>query len=124
MVAALIREALASYRARIEQELPGRVRRVVLFGSHARGEAGEDSDVDVFVLLDRAFHALARSCSVATSWFCQDPGFACASHRPPLGSACTMENMTCDYGSCTVEGGTAVSCKNGVWQQAFVGCPL
>jgi predicted nucleotidyltransferase len=56
MPSALIHEALTNLRARLEQELPGRVRRVVLFGSHARGEAHEDSDVDVFVLLDRASH--------------------------------------------------------------------
>ena len=27
-------------------------RRVILFGSHARGEAGEDSDLDLLVVLD------------------------------------------------------------------------
>jgi predicted nucleotidyltransferase len=38
----------------LESELPGLVRRVALFGSWARGEAHEDSDVDVFVLLSKA----------------------------------------------------------------------
>jgi len=57
MASALIRAALSSYRDRLERALPGRVHRVVLFGSHARGEATEDSDVDVLVVLDRATHA-------------------------------------------------------------------
>jgi predicted nucleotidyltransferase len=34
----------------VEQFQP---RRVILFGSHARGTAGPDSDVDLFVVLDR-----------------------------------------------------------------------
>ena len=32
--------------------MPGKVRRVAVFGSRARGHAHEDSDVDVLVLLD------------------------------------------------------------------------
>jgi len=39
-------------RAAAEAALPGRVRRVTLFGSVARGEATEDSDFDVLVLLE------------------------------------------------------------------------
>jgi|CZKU01.1.fsa_nt_gi predicted nucleotidyltransferase len=46
-----VHEALTSYRERLERELPGQVRRVVLFGSWARGEAHEDSDVDILVVL-------------------------------------------------------------------------
>ena len=57
MVSALVGDVLARYRARLERALPGRVRRMTLFGSHARGEATEDSDIDVLVLLDRATHA-------------------------------------------------------------------
>jgi uncharacterized protein len=57
MVPSLIAEALTLYRARLEDALPARVLRVTLFGSHARGEAHEDSDVDVLVLLEHATHA-------------------------------------------------------------------
>jgi predicted nucleotidyltransferase len=46
-----VHEALTSYRERLERELPGQARRVVLFGSWARGEAHEDSDVDILVVL-------------------------------------------------------------------------
>lgn len=48
----LVRDAMASYRKALEAELPGRVQRITVFGSVARGEAHEDSDVDVLVLLD------------------------------------------------------------------------
>lgn len=51
MVPSLLRDALLDYRSRLELELPRRIRRVVLFGSWARGEAHEDSDVDVVVLI-------------------------------------------------------------------------
>lgn len=57
MLPALLRGLLADYRAKLEQAFPGRLVRLALFGSWARGEANEDSDVDVFVLLDRATFA-------------------------------------------------------------------
>jgi predicted nucleotidyltransferase len=55
-----VRLALASFRAKLRAELGDRVRRVVLFGSVARGKARWDSDVDVLVLLDRAERADER----------------------------------------------------------------
>ena len=39
------------YKRRAETALPGRVVKVVLFGSRARGEADEDSDWDMAVFL-------------------------------------------------------------------------
>jgi predicted nucleotidyltransferase len=33
-----------------------RLRGVYLFGSHARGDAGSDSDVDILIVLDRVDH--------------------------------------------------------------------
>ena len=39
-------------RPRLEAAFHDRLRGVLLFGSEARGEAGEDSDVDLLVLLD------------------------------------------------------------------------
>ena len=41
---------LADYRDLVRQALPG-VERMILFGSWARGQANEDSDYDVAVLL-------------------------------------------------------------------------
>ena len=47
-----IQEALQACRRRLEEGFPGRLERVVVFGSVARGEATEDSDVDVLVVVD------------------------------------------------------------------------
>src|SRR3989304_775319 len=47
VVPPVIAEVLSAYRARLEQEFPARLERVTLFGSTARGEATEASDVDV-----------------------------------------------------------------------------
>jgi predicted nucleotidyltransferase len=43
----------ARYRARVLAAFPGRVERIVLFGSRARGEAHDESDWDFAVFLDR-----------------------------------------------------------------------
>lgn len=43
---------LKRFRARLDQIYAGRIERVVLFGSRARGEAREDSDYDVAVFLE------------------------------------------------------------------------
>jgi len=42
----------ARYRARVLAAFPGRVERIVLFGSQARGEAHDESDWDFAVFLD------------------------------------------------------------------------
>ena len=47
-----LRSALVAYREALQEALPGKVRRLTLFGSMARGQAHEDSDVDILVLLD------------------------------------------------------------------------
>lgn len=43
---------LGEVRLRLEERFPGRVQRLTLFGSAARGEAHEDSDLDVLIILD------------------------------------------------------------------------
>ena len=45
-------DALREMRSRLEAELPGRVARLLVFGSVARGEATPESDLDVLVMLD------------------------------------------------------------------------
>ncbi|MGO9833396.1 MAG: nucleotidyltransferase family protein [Polyangiaceae bacterium] len=47
-----LRDALAAYTERLSALFPGRVRFVRLFGSWARGEAREESDVDVAVVVE------------------------------------------------------------------------
>ena len=47
-----LRVSLREYESRLRQTFGSRVRELRLFGSYARGEANEDSDVDVLVLID------------------------------------------------------------------------
>lgn len=48
------REWLEAFSDRIRRSFPGRVRRVVVFGSKARGESTPDSDLDVLVVVGEA----------------------------------------------------------------------
>jgi uncharacterized protein len=43
---------LSLLRTQLEQQYRERLDRVILFGSQARGEATEDSDIDVLIVLD------------------------------------------------------------------------
>lgn len=47
-----LRAAIAAYAKRLSSRFGGRLRFIRLFGSWARGEAGEDSDVDVAVVIE------------------------------------------------------------------------
>ena len=51
-LSALERAALAEYQSHLLEKFSKRIRRIALFGSKARGDAGPDSDVDVLVVLD------------------------------------------------------------------------
>ncbi|MBI3180714.1 MAG: nucleotidyltransferase domain-containing protein [Myxococcales bacterium] len=59
-IPALVRDVLARFAAELRGELKGDLLDVRLFGSYARGEAHETSDVDVFVLLERVDPARKR----------------------------------------------------------------
>ena len=48
------RDLTDRYRAQVLEAFPGRVERIVLFGSRVRAEAREDSDWDFAVYLDHA----------------------------------------------------------------------
>jgi predicted nucleotidyltransferase len=48
----LVMAALDELSARVRERFADRVRQLQLFGSWARGEATEDSDVDVLVVID------------------------------------------------------------------------
>ena len=47
-----LRPALSAYAERLRAVFGPRLRELRLFGSYARGDANEDSDVDVLVLVD------------------------------------------------------------------------
>lgn len=53
---AAVAEALDRFAGAVRERFGDRVREIVLFGSHARGEATEDSDVDVLVAIDDLSH--------------------------------------------------------------------
>jgi len=55
-------------------------------------------------------------------WDCIAATPTCPSPRPRLGSPCSSEGSTCDYGACT--GGISLECTGGVWQKnTMVACP-
>jgi uncharacterized protein len=62
---ALPESFVRSLNERLEALYPGRLRDVLLFGSFARGEAGEHSDVDVMVVLDGEVDRAAESWRLA-----------------------------------------------------------
>lgn len=47
-----MREALREVKERLRETYGDRLRRAILYGSQARGDADEESDVDVLVVLD------------------------------------------------------------------------
>jgi len=50
--------AITAYITRARRRFPERIRSVVLFGSHARGDAGPESDIDLLVLVDTEEEAI------------------------------------------------------------------
>lgn len=51
-IAPLVETALERFSCALRERFGPRLRELVLFGSYARGEAHEDSDVDVLVVVD------------------------------------------------------------------------
>mgnify|MGYP003306295205 CR=1 FL=1 len=48
----LIDKTVQSFKARALQEIPNNISQIYLFGSCAKGTYGDDSDIDVFVVID------------------------------------------------------------------------
>lgn len=55
-----IRDALERFQAAVRDRFKERVREIVLFGSQARGDAHEESDVDLLVVIDGLTEAERR----------------------------------------------------------------
>ena len=74
-----LRPALLELEARVSRLFPGRRCTVRLFGSYARGQAHEDSDVDVLVLVDGLVPGEIAHVADATSALAIETGLALAS---------------------------------------------
>jgi hypothetical protein len=62
--------------------------------------------------------------SVQSHWVCQTASSTgCPVPRPALGSPCSQSGLFCNYGACSIPGGTAESCVNGAWTESPVPCP-
>ncbi len=62
--------------------------------------------------------------AASARWSCQEPAAGCPRPRPRLGAACEEGGQTCDYGSCSVPGGSTVKCANGAWRNEPFACAL
>jgi hypothetical protein len=51
-VSSAVRSTLEDARQTLQEIYGGRLRRIILFGSQARGDAHTDSDIDLLVVLD------------------------------------------------------------------------
>ena len=68
------RDLLRRFEARVRDALPGRVDRVVAFGSRARGDHDEDSDLDVAVFVrDYRYEDRWAVVSVASEFLRPEP---------------------------------------------------
>lgn len=56
-----VHDAVERFAARVRAEFGARVREIVVFGSHARGDATPESDVDVAVVVDDLSGAEGRA---------------------------------------------------------------
>jgi uncharacterized protein len=65
-----MRSMLTQLREQLQALYDRRLRKVVLFGSQARGDAGPESDVDVLVVLDGPVDAWGEI--TRTSWIVSD----------------------------------------------------
>jgi len=46
------RQGLEEFKQRVRENFPGRIKQLILFGSRARGDAAEDSDIDVLAIVE------------------------------------------------------------------------
>ena len=51
-----VKRLVDQVKAYLHERYGAGIKRVILYGSHARGEATEDSDVDVLVLVDQSLN--------------------------------------------------------------------
>ena len=52
--------AITEYKELLREELPGRIKRIILFGSKARGRSSRNSDIDLLVVLKKNGKRISR----------------------------------------------------------------
>jgi uncharacterized protein len=77
MVAAInpvLPSVLSQLALQLRQKYQGRLDQIILFGSHARGEATSDSDIDVLIVLKELVNATTelQNTSQLTAQLCLD----------------------------------------------------
>ncbi|MGH7295459.1 MAG: hypothetical protein ACRELB_11025, partial [Polyangiaceae bacterium] len=55
------------------------------------------------------------------TWQCTGAPQGCPAARPRVGSACSTDGQSCDYGDCNAIG---VVCRDGTWHTQMNGCPV
>ena len=68
-------------------------------------------------------HVLPDGGFYGATWVCLTPPSGCPTERPHLGTACSQEGQTCDYGSCTFADGETEACVGGYWSSEGSACP-
>lgn len=63
----------------------------------------------------------AMSANQSPIWQCTAATPGCPDPRADIGTACTDEGLSCDYGACT--GGIAEACQGGIWVEEATACP-
>lgn len=68
----------------------------------------------------------AGPCSVTPRWWCaKAPTTAgCPALAPNIGQKCSPDGLWCHYGICGTPTSAGRTCKNGVWLETMVTCPL
>jgi hypothetical protein len=56
------------------------------------------------------------------AWVCPKPAAGCPATRPRLGATCDTDKLECNYGACSVNGGKAIRCTDGNWQEEQIAC--
>jgi hypothetical protein len=64
---------------------------------------------------------IGSDAGITPVWSCSQLAPGCPPAPPTLGSACTTDGTTCDYGMCM--GGRSIECTGGKWGMGFGACP-
>jgi uncharacterized protein len=70
----IVQEAISRFTEKIQTQFPGKIYQIILFGSYARGDYHNDSDVDLLVLINDDSWELKKSIMDAGFYFYPEIG--------------------------------------------------